>query len=220
MDGIHDMGGTHGWGTVAIDPDEPVFEEDWHARTFALGLASMGASGTNLDAFRHALERLHPVDYLADGYYGRWLAAAELLLVDSGVLAPGAVEARARRLAGEDVTEPADVEVHKPSYERGGPGSLRQIDDKPAFEAGQRVRVRELYKSGHTRMPAYVRGRTGVVEARRPAAVLPDSTAHFTGEDAQHVYTVRFESTELWGPDCERSTLFIDLFETYLEESQ
>ncbi len=114
MDGIHDMGGTHGWGTVTIEPAEPVFAEDWHARTFALGLASMGASGTNLDAFRHALERLHPVDYLADGYYGRWLAAAELLLVDSGVLAPGAVEARARRLAGEDVDEPADVEVHKP----------------------------------------------------------------------------------------------------------
>ena len=219
MDGIHDMGGTHGWGTVAIQPDEPVFDEQWHARTFALGLASMGASGTNLDAFRHALERLHPVEYLADGYYGRWLAAAELLLVDSGVLAPGAVEARARRLGGEDVVEPADVEVRKPSYERGGPGSLRQIDDEPGFEVGQQVRVRDLRKSGHTRMPAYVRGRTGVVEARRPAAVLPDSTAHFTGEDAQHVYTVRFESTDLWGSDAEVSTVYIDLFESYLEKT-
>ncbi|TCM44950.1 nitrile hydratase subunit beta [Kribbella sp. VKM Ac-2568] len=219
MDGIHDMGGTHGWGTVAIQPDEPVFEEQWHARTFALGLASMGASGTNLDAFRHALERLHPVEYLADGYYGRWLAAAELLLVDSGVLAPGAVEARARRLGGEDVVEPADVEVCKPSYERGGPGSLRQIDDEPAFEVGQQVRARDLRKRGHTRMPAYVRGRTGVVDARRPAAVLPDSTAHFTGEDAQHVYTVRFESTDLWGSDAEVSTVYIDLFESYLEKT-
>ena len=220
MDGIHDMGGAHGWGAVAIEPDEPVFAADWHARTFALGLASMGASGTNLDAFRHALERLHPVDYLADGYYGRWLAAAELLLVDSGVLAQGAVEARARRLAGEDVSEPADVDVRKPSYERGGPGSLRQIDDAPAFEAGQRVRAREQYKAGHTRMPAYVRGRAGVVEARRPAAVLPDSTAHFTGEDAQHVYTVRFEATDLWGPGAEPATVFIDLFESYLEDCQ
>lgn len=217
MDGIHDMGGTHGWGTVAVQPDEPVFEEQWHARTFALGLASMGASGTNLDAFRHALERLHPVEYLADGYYGRWLAAAELLLVDSGVLAPGAVEARARRLGGEDVVEPADVEVRKPSYERGGPGSLRQIDDEPGFEVGQQVRARDLRTSGHTRMPAYVRGRIGVVDARRPAAVLPDSTAHFTGEDAQHVYTVRFESTDLWGSDAEVSTVYIDLFESYLE---
>lgn len=219
MDGIHDMGGTQGWGTVTIDPAEPVFEEDWHARTFALGLASMGASGTNLDAFRHALERLHPLEYLGDGYYGRWLRAAETLLVDSGVLAPGAVEARARKLRGDDVVEPADVEVHKPSYERGGAGSLRQVDDKPAFEAGQRVQARDLHKPGHTRMPAYVRGRVGVIEALRPAAVLPDSTAHFTGEDAQHVYTVRFESTELWGPGSEPSAVFIDLFESYLEET-
>ncbi|MYB87959.1 MAG: nitrile hydratase subunit beta, partial [Acidimicrobiaceae bacterium] len=83
MDGIHDMGGMHGWGTVAIDPDEPVFRESWHGRAFAMGAMSMGLSGTNLDAFRHGLERLHPYDYLADGYYGRWLACAETLLVDS-----------------------------------------------------------------------------------------------------------------------------------------
>lgn len=219
MDGIHDMGGTQGWGTVTIDPAEPVFEEDWHARTFALGLASMGASGTNLDAFRHALERLHPLEYLGDGYYGRWLAAAETLLVDSGVLAPGAVESRARRLLGEDVVEPADVEVRKPSYERGGAGSLRVIEGKPAFTVGQQVKAHGVRKSGHTRLPAYIRGHVGVVEAIRPAAVLPDSTAHFTGEDAQHVYTVRFDSTELWGSDAEPSTLFIDLFESYMEET-
>lgn len=219
MDGIHDMGGKQGWGTVTIDPDEQVFAAEWQGRAFAMAIMSMGMSGTNLDAFRHALERLHPLDYLGDGYYGRWLGCAELLLTDSGVLAPGAVEARARRMLGQDVEEPADVEVHKPQYERGGPGSLRQIDAAPAFAVGQRVRARDLHRSGHTRMPAYVRGRSGVVEARRPAAVLPDSTAHFVGEDAQHVYTVRFDSTELWGPDAEPATLFIDMFETYLEEA-
>ena len=66
-------------------------------------------------------------------------------------------------------------------------------------------------------MPAYVRGREGVIEALRPAAVLPDATAHFIGEQAQHVYTVKFDSTELWGPDAEPATVYIDLFETYLE---
>ena len=217
MDGIHDMGGTQGWGSVTIDPGEQVFATEWQARSFAMALASMGLSGTNLDAFRHGLERLHPLDYLADGYYGRWLGCAELLLVDSGVLAPGAVEARARRLLGEDVQEPADVEVHKPQYERGGPGSLRKIDAEPAFAPGHRVRARDVHQRGHTRMPAYVRGREGVIEALRPAAVLPDATAHFIGEQAQHVYTVKFDSTELWGPDAEPATVYIDLFETYLE---
>lgn len=220
MDGIHDMGGTQGWGTVTIEPDEPVFAEPWHGRAFALGLASMGVSGTNLDAFRHGLERLHPLDYLSDGYYGRWLACAELLVVDSGVLAPGAVDARARRLRGEDVEEPADVEVHKPQYWRGGPGSLRTIDAEPSFAIGQPVRAKTFHKSGHTRLPAYIRGHAGVIKALRPAAVLPDSTAHFVGEDAQHVYTVEFTSEELWGDDAESSTLLIDLFETYLEDAR
>ena len=217
MDGIHDMGGMQGWGTVRIEADEPVFAEPWEARTFALSLASMGLSGTNLDAFRHSLERLHPLDYLGEGYYGRWLSCAEQLLTDSGVLAPGAVDARARKLRGEEVEEPADVELCKPEYERGGGGSLREIDDPQKFSVGQKVRAKNLRKPGHTRLPAYIRGHSGVISAVRPAAVLPDSTAHFVGEDPQHVYTVEFASTELWGEGAEDSTLFIDLFESYLE---
>jgi nitrile hydratase subunit beta len=217
MDGIHDMGGQYGWGSVAIDPVEQVFASDWEARAFAMGAMSAGLAGANLDAFRHALERLHPLDYLGDGYYGRWLASAELLLVDSGVVAPGAVEARARRMSGEDVAEPAEVELNKPQYERGGGGSLRTIDRPSAFSVGDSVLARDLHRAGHHRMPAYVRRRTGVVTAIRPAAVLPDSTAHFIGEDPQHVYTVSFSATELWGDAAEPSTLNIDLFESYLE---
>ncbi|MDH3755359.1 MAG: nitrile hydratase subunit beta [Acidimicrobiia bacterium] len=217
MDGIHDMGGMHGWGTVVIDPDEQVFSTEWHGKAFALGAMAGGLSGTNLDAFRHSLERLHPLDYLGDGYYGRWLACAELLLVDSGVLPPGAVDARAQNILGNETEEPDDVELNKPDYERGGAGSLREIDAEPRFAVGDAVRVKDMHVRGHTRMPAYIRGRAGVVTAHRPAAVLPDATAHFTGEEPQHVYTVSFESTELWGPDAERATNNVDCFESYLE---
>ena len=217
MDGIHDMGGMQGWGSVTIDPDEPVFREHWHGRAFAMGAMSMGLSGTNLDAFRHGLERLHPYDYLADGYYGRWLACAETLLVDSGVIPPGAVEARARNLSGESVTEPADVEENKPVYERGGAGSLREIEAPPAFSVGDEVRAKDLRTGGHTRLPGYIRGRTGTVHALRPSALLPDTNAHFEGENPQHVYTVEFDSTELWGSGAEAAKLRIDLFESYLE---
>jgi hypothetical protein len=55
------------------------------------------------------------------------------------------------------------------------------------------------------------------VERIQPAALLPDTHAHFQGENAQHVYSVRFSSDELWGPDAEKFTLNIDLFESYLE---
>ncbi len=79
------------------------------------------------------------------------------------------------------------------------------------------MRAKTFRKPGHTRLPAYVRGHSGEITAIRPAAVLPDSTAHFVGEDPQHVYTVKFTSSELWGDGAEAATLFIDMFESYLE---
>jgi nitrile hydratase len=107
MEGIADMGGTEGWGP-AHPPrgGEPVFEEPWQGRAFALTHLSIGVSGQNVDAFRHALERLDRTAYLDDGYYGRWLNAAELMLTDSAILAPAAIDARARNLRGEHVADP------------------------------------------------------------------------------------------------------------------
>ena len=106
-----------------------------------MALLSMRMSGTNLDAFRHALNRQHPIDYLAYGYYGRWLKMAENLLVDSSIIAPGAVDARARKLRGEDVEEPPPTEPNKPDYKPTAAGSLRQVDDPPKFAVGDRVRA-------------------------------------------------------------------------------
>jgi nitrile hydratase len=217
MDGIHDMGGTEGWGTVAIPPDEGVFSERWEAKAFAFGALSARLSGQNLNAMRHAIDRQHPYDYLVDGYYGRWLGAVETMLVDSGLLAPGAVEARARRLRGEDVSEPPDPTPAKPDYQPTTGGSLRQVDAPPRFTVGDRVRARAQSGAGHTRLPRYVRGHEGTVAAVQPAQVLPDTNAHFIAENAQHVYAVAFDSTELWGDDAESFTLTIDLYDSYLE---
>ncbi|MDX3357962.1 nitrile hydratase subunit beta, partial [Streptomyces sp. ME01-24h] len=107
MKGIADMGGTPGWGRVRPpQPGEPVFAEPWQGRAFALTMLSIQVSGYNVDAFRHAQERLGRAAYLDEGYFGRWLNAAELMLTDSAVLAPAAVDTRARRLRGEDVEDP------------------------------------------------------------------------------------------------------------------
>ena len=223
MDGIADLGGTDGWGPAHPPPsDEPPFKKTWEGRAFALTLLSMGrVSGQNLDAFRHALERLDGPAYFDDGYYGRWLNASELMLVESAILAPGAVDARARNLRGEHVDEPAVPEPNKPDYAATGPGSLRTVDEAPAFKVGERVRARATPSDGPTRLPAYVRGHTGTVEVIQPAALLPDTHAVFQGENPQHVYSVSFDSHELWGddPDTEPFTLTIELFESYLEKT-
>jgi nitrile hydratase subunit beta len=219
MDSIADMGGTPGWGPVrAPDPAEPVFAEPWQGRAFALTVLAMGRiSGRNVDAFRHALERLDRAAYLDHGYYGRWLAAAELMLTDSAILARGAVEARARALAGEDVAEPPVPQARRPDYAPTAPGSLRIVEHDPAFAVGDAVRALDHDPPGHTRLPRYVRGRTGVVERVQPAQVLPDTHAHFVGENPQHVYSVRFTSRELWGAEAEEFALTVELYESYLE---
>ena len=66
-------------------------------------------------------------------------------------------------------------------------------------------------------LASYVRGHLGVVEAVQPGHLLPDTHAHFAGENPQPVYTVRFESHELWGADAEPFALTIELYESYLE---
>jgi nitrile hydratase len=219
MESIDDLGGAPGWGAVETPTrDEPVFPHPWAGRTFALTLLTIGRlSGQNLDAFRRALGELDEPAYFNDGYYGRWLNAAEAMLVESAILAPGAVDARARNIRGEQVEEPPVPEPNKPDYAPTAAGSLRQVDEPPAFAVGDRVRAKDVERTGHTRLPRYIRGQTGLVEMLQPAHVLPDTHAYFLGENPQHVYSVRFDSHELWGTDAEQFTLTIEMFESYLE---
>jgi len=175
-------------------------------------------AGWNLDAFRHALERLDRTVYLDDGYFGRWLNAAELILIDSAVLAPKAVEARSRNLRGQHVVEPPPSQPVRPDYKPTAEGSLRDVAAAPAFAIGEWVRVKNMSRTGYSRLPRYVRGHTGVVEFVQPPSVLPDTNAHFDGENPQCVYTIQFDSRELWGAEAEPFALTIEMFESYLEK--
>jgi len=216
VDGIHDMGGMQGFGRTMTPRAGPPFAEPWEGKAFALGLLAIRAAGSNLHAFRHAVERVPPADYLS-GYYSRWLAGAQNLLADSGIVSDQEVAARAARLRGEQVDEPPPPTPNQPDMASGGPGNLRSLDRPPAFAVGDIVRTKDLDPVGHTRLPRYVRRRSGTVTAVQPAQVFPDSAAHYLGEDPQHVYSVEFSSAQLWGAGAEPFSLTIDLFEPYLE---
>lgn len=98
-------------------------------------------------------------------------------------------------------------------------GSAR-IDEAvaPRFRLGDRVVVRNMHPSGHTRVPRYVRGKTGVVDRDHGVFVFPDTSAHGQGDKPQHVYSVRFHAQELWGPSAsQRETLYIDLWDDYMD---
>ncbi|MCP4320160.1 MAG: nitrile hydratase subunit beta [Hyphomicrobiales bacterium] len=199
------------------DAKEPVFAEPWQAHAFAVIMSlyrdghytwaewddylgyhiqapgHFGGTDVNAGAIRNAAAEPEPrganyspflADCQKDGsrFYHLWLAAAEHLL-DATDLVPEA-ELEARIAAFEKA-------------ERQG----------PRFAAGLRVRVRDIKREGHTHLPLYLCGRTGVIERDQGLFVFPDAAGHghdhSHGDDAlQHVYCVRFSASDIWGAEA------------------
>ncbi len=97
--------------------------------------------------------------------------------------------------------------------------TARMTDDIPSqFKPGDRVTARNLHTETHTRLPRYVRGKTGTVVADRGVFCFNDTNAHGQGHKPQHVYGVKFDARDLWGEHAPaRDTLLLDLFEDYVE---
>lgn len=86
-----------------------------------------------------------------------------------------------------------------------------------SFNRGDRVRTRLANPEGHTRLPGYLRGRTGRIERVIGAFPFADERALGRGSKAQTLYTVCFAGTDVWGADAQAATISADLFESYLE---
>jgi nitrile hydratase subunit beta len=216
VNGVHDMGGMHGLGPIAPEADEPVFHHDWERRVHALVIAS--PTRGNIDAGRHQRELIPGPDYLRMTYYERWFAALSAMLLKAGVVTAEELATGVADPAAPKATPRLAPEQVEPALSR--PGSYLREGTTPVFARGDRVRARNLSPIGHTRLPRYVRGRTGVVERAHGAHVFPDSHAHGGGEDPRPLYTVRFTARELWGPDAApRDSVSLDLWEPYLERA-
>lgn len=107
-----------------------------------------------------------------------------------------------------------------PDVLASGAPYVRETDRPNRFSVGERVRMRNIHPSGHTRLPRYVRGREGEIVAYRGAFVFPDTEAHGQGENPQHMYAVKFTARELWGPDAPAAqTLCLEVFEDYMDKA-
>jgi nitrile hydratase len=219
MDGAHDMGGMHGFGSVVEEGGELAYHERWEPRVFALqlliGIEGLGAGPGG----RAVREEMAPADYLAASYYERWLYSAEQLLLRKGTIAPGEIEAMMDRLR-EGAAPPVhhDQTMADRALDALAGGRAMKPAPEPRFAPGQDVRVRRMHPPGHTRSPRYVRGAVGSVKAVRGADRLPDLAVDGRQVEPEPVYSVAFDSRELWGPDEEASwTVLLDLWESYLE---
>jgi len=221
MDGIHDLGGRDGFGAIEYEANEPRFHERWEARVFGMYLKRLGGGG-NIDRRRHAVERIDPRAYIGHGYYGRWLGGLETLLVEADLLSRAEISARALALGARpfDViaSQPAAVpDVVPGPPEDAPPDCRRPVERPPRFRIGDRVATLAHGVAGHTRLPAYARGRRGTITMHHDGWVYPDTNAHGHGEQPQHLYTVAFDGRELWGERTEAGVVvYLDLFEPYL----
>jgi nitrile hydratase len=222
MNTIHDMGGMHGMGPIAVREDERPFHADWEGRAWGL-IRAMGAFGpARRRNFRYELEVLPPAEYLQMQYYERFitvlverLLAAKLVTqaeLDSGRADPASPK-YAPRLT------PAMVAAQLAARR-----SLRRSDVqiRAGFTVGQTVRARNINPVGHTRLPRYLRGHRGTIVADQGVFDLQDTDAdgYTLPNRPQHVYTVRFTARELWGESANaRDTVHAELWEDYVERA-
>jgi len=193
MNGVHDMGGMHGFGPVLPEANEPVFHAPWEASVRGMLVLTGAWRRWNIDVFRHAIERLPPADYLRFSYFEKWLDAMIALLLDT------------RLITAEELS----IGLYR-----------RDVAVRPRFAAGDQVRARNINPEGHTRLPRYVRGHVGMIERDHGAHVFPDSNARRAGEAPQTLYTVRFTARELWGDAANPADqVSLDLWEDYLESA-
>ena len=86
MNGVHDMGGMHGFGPIVREVNEPLFHAAWEAQVRAMVVIARSRGYFNLDAFRYGIERMDPAHYLRAPYFERWLASIELNLLEAWLL--------------------------------------------------------------------------------------------------------------------------------------
>jgi nitrile hydratase subunit beta len=219
VNGAHDMGGQQGMGPLEYERDEPVFHAPWEARIYALTRAMRAWRKWNLDADRHALEVLPPVDYLRMSYYERWAHRLAAQVVKHGLVSKEEIDS-GKAAPGSTMANPAFSLATSARWLSRDIASSQDPEVRPLFKVRQRVRARNINPTGHTRLPRYARGKTGVIVRDHGVYLFPDSNAHFQGEKRQHVYSVRFAATELWGESASpRDSVYLDLWDDYLERA-
>lgn len=216
MNGVHDMGGFDCFGPIELDDTHTLFHAPWERQVLSLSLA-MGATGMwNLDQSRAARESLPPAQYLGSSYYQIWLAALETLLIQNNLVTREELKSGCALTQETKDVKPLKAEA-VPAALKKGSSVARKLPYAARYHLGDRVQVDNLHVKTHTRMPAYIRGKCGVIHAVHGAHVFPDSHALGKGEDPQWLYNVRFSAQELWGSRGEgNNAVHVDCWEPYL----
>ncbi len=220
MNGVHDMGGMHGFRPVKPEPNEPVFHAPWEGRVLALRRAVGAWRRWNIDVGRHTIETLPPADYLRLSYYEKWLKGRRSSWCSARASSPSgswkpAIAIRlcpsrrhrsppTRCCAGDHGRRPSPGNFGQAAFHRrtGSPGARHQSGRTPAPAAlGARTARHDRMRSRCARVSRFER------QVRGRGTAIP--------------LTVRFEARELWGEAANPAdAVYLDLWEDYLDVIQ
>ncbi len=232
----HYLGGLEGLGPVSTDTR--VFAEPWETRIFGIHTAMMALSSQlplpqTPSAFhtvwtwadlRTGAEGLNPFDYFKYRYYEKWLGGVAGYLIAQGYITAAELDSltdayykdtAALLPTGGD----AAIDDRIAKYLVTGDSPKRDVPVTYDFAIGDTVMVKDVPTLEHTRLPGFLRNRTGTVES-----VYPGAYAYLcdTGPDgigpAMAVYCVRFDPAEIWPDNAESGfQIYADLYASYLE---
>ena len=220
MDGIHDLGGKQGFGSIEVDDAEKPFHHDWEGREWGIAQCAR-TPGITIDWWRHCRELIMPEDYLSKPYFDSWAQTDFSTYIEAGWMTLAEVEA-GKHLGGDSTRQdPPTALGLKQVLDEDRAHAYRfdaEIEALPYYSVGQQIRAAKHGHAGHTRLPQYARGRLGVIHAYHGAHVFPDASAR--GQEVyQPLYSVAFDASELWPEAADsKDRVFLDLWESYLLE--
>jgi len=134
----------------------------------------------------------------------RMLTGVTTLLVEKGMVSLEDLERRAG--GGVPVSDPVAQLAVLQTENSEAP--------EARFSPGDTVRVIATPTPGHTRCPAYVRGKEGLIQLVYPLAYYPELRAHSTVKRREHSYAVEFTAAQLWRGRDPDQTVLVELFES------
>ena len=158
-----------------------------------------------------------PLEYLRISYYERFYVSITERLVASGLL----TREELQRGIPESDSEKFDLALSPSAAVAAmmkNPPTRRDLPLPARFQVGAPVRARNINPITHTRLPRYIRGKSGNIVRDHGVFVFSDTSVYSQGEKPQHIYSVRFAAREVWGEQAApQDSVNLDLFDDYLE---
>jgi nitrile hydratase beta subunit len=233
----HYLGGLEGLGPVSVEVR--VFVEDWETRIFGIHTAMMALSPQlplpatssifttewTWASLRTGAEAMNPFDYFKFRYYEKWLGGISGYFIANGYITAEELDARtAQYFADPSLPLPVraaqDIDDRVVEYLVVGDSPKRALTTPPAFKVGDKVQIRDVPTTEHTRLPGFLRNHVGTIETVYSGAYvyLTDTGPDGIGA-AMPVYCVEFDPALLWPGKAEDNfVLLADLYSHYVAE--